>query len=100
MTIQFRNGFIDLAINVFEKLHGDLVEFVVDWTDDGFHGFFNGVDAGFEWTRSFFFLLNHNSSSIDDDTKVMVLLMQRIMLKTRVRCVISTLNRDDEAMMQ
>ncbi|CAI8592334.1 unnamed protein product [Vicia faba] len=57
MTIQFRNGFIDLAIDVFEKLHGDLVEFVVDWTDDGFHGFFNGVDAGFEWTGSFFFLL-------------------------------------------
>ena len=47
----------DLAIDELEEFEGDVVELLVDRSDDGFDGAFDSLDARFKWTGVFFGVL-------------------------------------------
>lgn len=56
----------DLAVNELEELEGDVVEPLVDRSDDGFDGAFDGLDARFEWTGALFGVLVESREADQD----------------------------------
>lgn len=44
----------DLAVDEDEEIEGDVVEPLVDRSDNGFDVAFDGLDARFEWTGALF----------------------------------------------
>lgn len=51
MKLKEREIITDFAVDELEELKGDVVEPLVDRSDDGFDGSFDGLDTRFKWTR-------------------------------------------------